>query len=144
MLLYVKDFFTIHIPAELVVLSACETGLGQIKRGEGIVGIGKGFSYAGARSLVTTLWRVNDNTTAKFMPLFYENLKNKQPKDEALWQAKKTFIQTNRDAHPFFWAGYIAFGDMQSIDFQGHYTLYWYLGIGLLLVFFFMLKNRRK
>ncbi len=132
--LYVKDFFNVRVPAELVVLSACETGLGEIKRGEGIVSIGKGFSYAGARSLVTTLWRVNDNTTARFMPLFYKNLKKSLPKDEALWQAKKTFIQTNRDAHPFFWAGYIAFGDMQSIDFQSNFSIYWYLGIGLLIL----------
>ncbi len=117
--LYVKDLFNLNIPADLVVLSACETGLGEMKRGEGIVGIGKGFSYAGAKSMVTTLWRVSDNSTANFMPLFYENLKKGQSKDEALWKAKKEFIQRNRSSgHPFFWAGYVAYGNMNPIKFQ--------------------------
>ena len=117
--LYVKDLFNLKIPADLVVLSACETGLGEIKRGEGIVGIGKGFSYAGAKSMVTTLWRVSDNSTANFMPLFYDNLKAGQAKDEALWKAKKQFIEKYRNAsHPFFWSGYVAYGNMEAIEFQ--------------------------
>jgi len=131
--LYVKDLFNLNIPAELVVLSACETGLGEIKRGEGIVGIGKGFSYAGAKSMVTTLWRVSDNSTANFMPLFYKNLKSGQAKDEALWNAKKEFIKTYRTAgHPFFWSGYVAYGNMQPIEFQ---HINWSISaiIGLLL-----------
>jgi len=117
--LYVKDLFNLKIPADLVVLSACETGLGEIKRGEGIVGIGKGFSYAGAKSMVTTLWRVSDNSTANFMPLFYDNLKTGQAKDEALWNAKQQFIEKYRNAaHPFFWSGYVAYGNMTPIKFQ--------------------------
>lgn len=121
--LYVKDLFNLRIPAELVVLSACETGLGEIKRGEGIVGIGKGFSYAGAKSMVTTLWRVSDNSTANFMPIFYKNLKAGQAKDEALWNAKKEFIKKHRaTGHPFFWSGYVAYGNMDAIKFE-HYNL---------------------
>lgn len=117
--LYVKDLFNLKIPADLVVLSACETGLGEIKKGEGIVGIGKGFSYAGAKSMVTTLWRVSDNATANFMPLFYNNLKAGQAKDEALWNAKRQFIEKYRNAaHPFFWSGYVAYGNMAPIKFQ--------------------------
>ncbi|MEM1120659.1 MAG: CHAT domain-containing protein, partial [Bacteroidota bacterium] len=127
--LYVKDLFNLKIPADLVVLSACETGLGEIKKGEGIVGIGKGFSYAGAKSLVTTLWRVSDNSTANFMPIFYENLKEGLEKDEALWQAKRAFIQQYRNAaHPFFWSGYVAYGDMNAVDFQhSHYSYKWWM-----------------
>ena len=137
--LYVKDLFNLKIPAELVVLSACETGLGEIKRGEGIVGIGKGFSYAGAKSMVTTLWRVSDNSTANFMPIFYENLKKGQAKDEALWNAKKQFIDTYRSAgHPFFWSGYVAYGNMEPINFQHiNWSISSLLGLGL--VGFFML-----
>jgi len=117
--LYVKDLFNLKIPADLVVLSACETGLGEIKRGEGIVGIGKGFSYAGAKSIITTLWRVSDNSTANFMPIFYKKLKEGLAKDDALWKAKKEFIKTYRNAaHPFFWSGYVAYGNMEPIQFQ--------------------------
>lgn len=142
--LYVKDLFNLIIPADLVVLSACETGLGEMKRGEGIVGIGKGFSYAGAKSMVTTLWRVSDNSTAKFMPIFYENLKAGLPKDEALWSAKKEFIKKNRSTgHPFFWAGYVAYGNMNPIEFQHHHWSNAYLiGVGLIIGLFVFILRR--
>ncbi|MEM6316457.1 MAG: CHAT domain-containing tetratricopeptide repeat protein [Bacteroidota bacterium] len=121
--LYVRDLFNLRIPADLVVLSACETGLGEIKRGEGIVGIGKGFSYAGARSMISTLWRVSDNSTAKFMPIFYDKLKAGLPKDEALWAAKKEFVESYPNvAHPFYWSGYVAYGNMEPIIFQNTYS----------------------
>lgn len=142
--LYVKDLFNLEIPADLVVLSACETGLGEIKRGEGIVGIGKGFSYAGAKSMVTTLWRVNDNSTANFMPLFYEHLKEGCSKDEALWKAKKQFIEKYRNAsHPFFWSGYVAYGNMDAIEFQ---HINWSIPfiIGLILAGIIMLFLLRR
>lgn len=143
--LYVKDLFNLKIPAELVVLSACETGLGEIKRGEGIVGIGKGFSYAGVKSLVTTLWRVSDNSTANFMPLFYKNLKKGMPKDEALWNAKKTFIKENRNAgHPFFWSGYVAYGDMQPMQFKQSCYLVYITGVFLTLLGLLLWKFRFK
>ncbi len=142
--LYVKDLFNLTIPADLVVLSACETGLGQMKRGEGIVGIGKGFSYAGAKSMVTTLWRVSDNSTANFMPIFYKNLKAGLAKDEALWSAKKEFIKLNRGSgHPFFWAGYVAYGNMNPIEFQHrHWSISFPIGISLVIgLFAFFLRR---
>jgi len=142
--LYVKDLFNLSIPADLVVLSACETGLGQMKRGEGIVGIGKGFSYAGAKSMVTTLWRVSDNSTANFMPIFYKNLKSGLPKDEALWSAKKEFIKQNRSAgHPFFWAGYVAYGNMNPIEFQHrHWSNTFLIGAVLIVGLLAFLASR--
>lgn len=142
--LYVKDLFNLIIPADLVVLSACETGLGEMKRGEGIVGIGKGFSYAGAKSMVTTLWRVSDNSTAKFMPIFYKNLKAGLPKDEALWSAKKEFIKLNRSAgHPFFWAGYVAYGNMNPIEFQhNHWSNAYLIGAALIIGLFVFILRR--
>ncbi len=150
--LYVRALFNLKIPAELVVLSACETGLGEIKRGEGIVGIGKGFSYAGAKSMVTTLWRVSDNSTANFMPIFYKNLKAGQPKDEALWNAKKEFIATYRMTnHPFFWSGYVAYGNMKPIVFQEYNWSYSLLlgiplsiGLALFLSYNFILHQGKN
>ena len=113
---YVKDLLELALPTELVVLSACETGIGEIQQGEGVVSIGKGFSYAGARSILTTLWTINDQTTAKLIPLFFKELKAGQPKDKALQQAKRKFLKANRDAHPYYWSGYMMIGDTTRME----------------------------
>ncbi len=115
----VREIYARHINAEMVVLSACNTGMGEIQRGEGMYSLGRAFSYAGAQSLVSTLWSVNDESTKDIMISFYKNLKDDMTKDEALWKAKKDFIskhQTNIDSRPLFWAGFVAYGDMQALD----------------------------
>lgn len=146
--LYVKDLQNINLPTELVVLSACETGIGELQRGEGVVSVGKGFSYAGARSVLTTLWKINDNSAAKLMPLFFENIKAGQAKDIALANAKNTFIKTQRHIHPYYWSGYLVYGDTSELKSCSLPTvflggLFGTLGFGLLTSFLF-LKFRKK
>ncbi len=118
--LYTRDLYNLELNADLVVLSACETGAGKLQRGEGIVSLARGFAYAGAKSLVTTLWKVNDGKTKDLMAGFYQHLKAGKPKDEALHQAKLDFLANNQTGggtalHPFFWAGFIVIGDMQPL-----------------------------
>ncbi|MDX2134659.1 MAG: CHAT domain-containing protein [Saprospiraceae bacterium] len=115
---YVKDIYNLALNADLVTLSACETGIGQLKRGEGIISLARAFAYAGAKSIVTTLWPVNDARTGELMRLFYRNLHKGMDKDTALWQAKKDFIQQHKKdggAHPYFWSGFIPVGDMRKL-----------------------------
>ncbi len=120
-LLYAKDLYSMRLPADMVVLSACESGIGELRRGEGVISLARGFSYAGARSLATTLWRVSDRESAALMRLFYEELKAGKPKDEALRAAKLEFISRpgGAQAHPFFWAAFILSGDMAPIEVSG-------------------------
>jgi len=118
--LYARDLYNLELNADLVVLSACETGLGKLRRGEGIVSLARAFAYAGAKSLVTSLWKVDDSKTKDLLVNFYKQLKAGKPKDEALQQAKLDFLNKNRSEggtflHPFFWAGFIAIGDMGPI-----------------------------
>lgn len=143
-LLYVKDLLTLHLPTELVVLSACETGIGAIQKGEGVVSVGKGCSYAGAKSILSTLWTINDNSTSKLIPDFFKELYRGVTKGRALQAAKKNFIQQNRDAHPYYWSGYLIYGDssgMASASFLSfsltHLTKLSCLGLACLLFFFF-------
>ena len=119
-LLYVRDLYNLELNADLVVLSACETGIGELRRGEGIVSLARGFTYAGAKSIVTSLWSVADEKTKDIMAAFYQNLKKGLPKDEALRQAKLEYIdglEGHTSAHPFYWSGFIGVGDMRPVGF---------------------------
>ncbi len=111
--LYVSEIYGLQLNAELVTLSACETGLGQMYRGEGIVSVARAFASAGARSIVQSQWTVSDAQTRRLMELFYQNLKTGLPKDRALQKARSAYLATYRGelAHPYFWAGFILIGD---------------------------------
>jgi CHAT domain-containing protein len=116
-LLYVRDLYNLSLNADLVMLSACETGAGQLQTGEGIISLARAFAYAGAKSMVTTLWSVGDRHSKDLTLSFYKSLKKGMRKDEALRQAKRDFIGKNKgtQAHPFYWAGFVAIGDMGAL-----------------------------
>ena len=90
--LTVKEIFEMELNADLVVLSGCETGLGKLSRGDEIVGLTRAFIYAGTPSVVASLWKVEDQSTAALMGSFYKNLKTKS-KAEALRQAQLELIR---------------------------------------------------
>lgn len=116
-LLYNREIYALQIPAEMVVLSACETGIGELQVGEGIISLARGFSYAGAKSIITSLWSVNDQKTQELMVSFYTYIKEGMTKDAALRQAKLDFIDKYfHEAYPFYWASFIPIGDMTPIS----------------------------
>lgn len=110
-LLQVYEIFNLKLNADLVVLSACETGLGKHVKGEGVVGLTHAFFYAGTPSLVVSLWKVQDRSTADLMVNLYREMGQTQTKAEALRQAKLKLIQQNRYAHPYYWAPFVLVGD---------------------------------
>lgn len=116
--LQVHEIYQLNLNADMVVLSACETGYGKFQQGEGILSLARSFMYAGTPSLVVSLWQVNDQATAIIMELFYQNIAKGLPKDIALQSAKLTYIQkaTGAAQHPAFWSAFIAIGDNQPID----------------------------
>jgi CHAT domain-containing protein/tetratricopeptide (TPR) repeat protein len=105
-------FDSLRLDADLVTLSACDTALGKDMGGEGLMGLTRAFQYAGARSVLASLWSVSDESTADLMARFYGYLKNGKTKDEALQAAQMDLIRTNGPyAHPFHWAAFQLFGD---------------------------------
>ncbi len=124
--LFVKDIYNQTLNADMVVLSACETGIGKLQRGEGIVSLSRSFAYSGAKSIFYTLWVANDVATKDLMVNFYRNLKKGMTKDAALWQAKIAYLYKAKEnakgpnhivCNPFFWASFVGTGDMQAMKF---------------------------
>ncbi|MCS6817129.1 MAG: CHAT domain-containing protein, partial [Blastocatellia bacterium] len=105
-----RDLYSLRLKAELVVLSACETGLGKQVRGEGLVGLTRAFLYAGARAVLVSLWKVADVSTAELMVRLYRHLKAGQSKAEALRRARLELLQEEGFVHPFYWAPFILVG----------------------------------
>ena len=101
----------LKLKAELVVLSACDTGRGENVTSEGIVGLTRALQYAGARSIVASQWPVADNSAAALMVAFHQKLRARLPKDEALRQAMARVQRSPRTAHPFYWAPFFLIGD---------------------------------
>jgi len=136
-LLYAKELYHLQLNADMVVLSACETATGELQKGEGIVSLARGFSYAGAKSIITTLWSINDATTSDIMTLFYENIKEGMYKDEALRTAKQAFIEKNRNdlSHPVYWAAFVPVGNMDPISLHAGWKFWLGFGIMSLILF---------
>jgi CHAT domain-containing protein/Tfp pilus assembly protein PilF len=110
--LSLEDIYNLNLPAELVVLSACETGLGKEINGEGLIGLTRGFMYAGANRVVASLWSVNDAATAELMTSFYQGvLRDKLPPAAALRQAQSHMWKRARWKSPYYWAAFQIQGD---------------------------------
>lgn len=119
--------------AEMMILSACQTGYGKFQLGEGISSLAKLFENAGAKSLVYTLWKIDDYASANLMTYFYENLDKGMSKDLALQTAQVSYLKDNKGEkdHPYYWAGYTLSGDLSPIKSSFSYIQ---LFIGLVLV----------
>jgi CHAT domain-containing protein len=107
--LEVQEIFGLDLHASLVVLSACETALGKLTRGDELTGLTRAFIYAGTPSVITTLWQVNDRAAFELMREFYRHLKAGENKAEALRQAQLAMLE--RRPHPYYWAAYQLFGE---------------------------------
>jgi CHAT domain-containing protein/tetratricopeptide (TPR) repeat protein len=110
--LRLHEIYNLQLNADLVVLSACETGLGKEIKGEGLIGLTRGFMYAGAPRVVASLWNVDDLATAELMKLFYQRmLKDGMPAGAALRAAQLELSGQKRWASPYYWAGFVLHGE---------------------------------
>lgn len=145
--LYVNDLYAFRLNANLVTLSACETGLGQLKKGEGMLSLSRAFFYAGASSIAHSLWKVNDNTSSRVMENFYEYLAQGKKKDEALRLAKLDFLHKNMDTnlkHPYYWAGIIVSGNTNSIAKPISLLWIWLIPLLFILIITYLLYRKKK
>ena len=151
--LRLHDIYNLHLPADLVVLSACSTGLGKDVRGEGLIGLTRGFMYAGASGVIASLWKVDDDATAELMKQFYEALFQKgMAPAAALRYAQLTLSQNKRWQSPYYWAGFVIQGQytetekfVEPFPTRNQLALLCALGgILLLILTVFMVRRRRQ
>jgi CHAT domain-containing protein len=110
--LQLHEIYNLDLPADLIVLSACQTALGREIRGEGLVGLTRGFMYAGANRVLASLWKVDDEATAELMRLFYTAmLKKKQSPSAALRTAQSEMQRTKSWSAPYYWSGFTLQGE---------------------------------
>ncbi len=128
------ELYTSKNQAELIVLSACNTSLGEMAKGEGVMSLARGFFYAGANTVISSLWNANDKSTARIMENFYQNLDKGQTKSKALHNAKIEYLKSASlsDASPHYWATFVLIGDSQTKLFSSNILFY---GIILSLLF---------
>ncbi|MEO9571049.1 MAG: CHAT domain-containing tetratricopeptide repeat protein [Polaribacter sp.] len=137
--LFVSELYNLSLNADLAVLSACNTGSGKIKKGEGLVNVSRAFTYAGVPSLVVSLWGVPDKETSIIMIDFYNELKKGKSKNEALQIAKLNYLNNAEYKtlkHPFYWAGFIVSGDVSPINTSFNYWWIIFVLGGSLLIFY--------
>gem|GEM_PF-2308070 len=107
-----RDLYQYELPADMVVLSSCEAGSGKSINGEGIIGLVRAFTYAGAQSVVASQWVTGDQSSAELMIAFYNFLGQGMPRDKALQQARLYLLNNHPDqGHPFYWAGFRMYGN---------------------------------
>lgn len=119
--LHAYELFGMNLESELTVLSACNTGNGRFQRGEGMMSMARAFAFAGCPSILMSLWEVDDLSTSKLMELFYTELAAGKSKEEALRNAKISYLEQSSgiQSHPFYWAGFIQTGDRSPLGEEG-------------------------
>jgi CHAT domain-containing protein len=151
--LSLRDIYNLKLPVDLVVLSACQTGLGKDVKGEGLIGLTRGFMYAGAAGVVASLWKVDDDATAELMKHFYAGMfeKGLSP-SAALREAQLALRQQKRWHEPFFWAGFVLQGQYnhrESMNRTPARIVAWAtttggLAVALSLLIFFLKRRRNR
>ena len=135
--LYLFDIYNCDLSSKLMVLTACETGRPGYQDGEGMISLAHAFNYAGSESILTGLWKIDEQASATLMDFFYENLLDGMDKDEALRQAKLKYLSkfTDRRLAPPYWAGLILMGNTSPVEIEKAGSSIWLiLALALLLM----------
>lgn len=136
--LYTFEIYNQNLSSNLAILTACETGKPTYQAGEGMISLAHAFNYAGSESILTSLWKIDEQSSAEIIENFYKYLKDGLAKDDALRLAKLDYIASaeGRTKHPQYWAGLVLIGNTSPVDLQTpSYLVFWIIGcIGILLV----------
>ncbi len=145
--LYTYEIYNQNLNSNLAILTACETGKPTYQAGEGMISLAHAFNYAGSESILTSLWKIDEQSSTGIIKLFYDNLALGLPKDKALQNAKLSYIASaqGRTKSPQYWAGLVLIGDNTPIEIKtASNFIFWLMGIlCIILIVTFIRKKRR-
>ncbi|MEM6722228.1 MAG: CHAT domain-containing protein [Bacteroidota bacterium] len=144
--LYLEELYALQLKADLAVLSACNTGLGKESAGRNLESFQRAFTFSGVPATVVSLWEVPDQSTSEIMGSFYANLKDGNTKSEALQKAKLNYLskhQGTKLAQPYYWTGFILYGDESVVEITNSYTI-WYVLMVLLAIIALVLFGKYR
>ena len=143
----VNELYSMDIHPELVVLSACETGIGKLQKGEGPMSIARGFQYAGAKNILFSLWQINDASTATLMSLFYKSYKKTQSAHSANRRSKLDYLQdksvSNIKKSPYYWSAFMYYGKIEEEERKST-AFYYFIGSFAFIIGLFLWLRKRK
>jgi CHAT domain-containing protein len=147
--IFYSELYSLHIQPNLVVLSACETGLGKLYKAEGAMSVARGFQFAGAQNLLFSLWKVNDYTTSVLMSDFYKNIKKGNSYIVSNHQSKIDFLNNNEIPNtkksPYYWAAFVYYGTLEKSNSNNTFV---FLIIGAVItivtIWLFLYFKRKK
>lgn len=142
--LYLPEIYGLNLNTNLLVISACETGIGKLQKGEGAMSLARGFSYTGVQNLLVSLWKVNDKATSILMRNFYKNYSKTKSKTKALHQAKLDYLKdktiSNSKKTPYYWSSFIYIGNAETTTTNK----YLFISIGLLFLIIIIIFKKIK
>ncbi len=138
--LHANELYNLSLHSELAVLSACETGIGTLAPGEGIMSLGRAFKYAGCPNVTMSLWNADDQSTSQIMQHFFEQLYDGVAKDESLREAKLDYLSEARSAqaHPYYWAAFVQVGNSDPLSSAGGFSMGWWIVVGGVMLLILM------
>ena len=142
----VVKYYNQNLSSNLAILTACETGKPSFQAGEGMISLAHAFNYAGSESILTSLWKIDEQSSADILKYFYDNLSQGLTKDEALRQSKLTYLSNaeGRTLSPQYWAGLVLIGDNTPIDIKtSSHLIFWLLGIVAIIVIGMLVKRKK-
>ena len=138
------DLQVLNLNADLIVLSACNTGTGELKKGEGVISLARSLSYAGCPSSLVSLWSIDDCASSKISNKYYQQLKEGESKDNALRASKLNYLENTSDklqAHPYYWAGLIQTGETRPLVFNNNNMVWTFGATAFFLLSFFAARK---
>ena len=144
--LFTYEIYDYNVASNLTILTACETGKPTFEPGEGMISLAHAFNYAGSESILTSLWKIDEKSSNEILGYFYDNLKDGMPKDEALRQAKLSYLAVakGRTLAPQYWSGLVLMGDTSPLELHSEFPFWpWFLG-GLVILAVMLFVFREK